>query len=52
MYELFQALLSWTDEPVDGETAPLAPVEEVREAPAPDLDRCFEAVEQQLFDPS
>lgn len=52
MYELFQALLSWGDESGDGEAVSLVVADDQGEAGAPDLDRCFEAVEQQLFDPS
>ncbi|WP_269930526.1 hypothetical protein [Aminobacter sp. HY435] len=51
MYELFHALLAspWGDPPGDDDAAIVAQATAI-ELPAPDLDRCFEAVEQQLFD--
>lgn len=52
MYELFQTLMGWDDAPADDDANALDATETANEAPAPDLDRCFEAVEQQLFDPS
>lgn len=50
MYELFQALLntSFGETP---EEEPTPAESDITAAPvAPDLDKCFEAVEQQLFD--
>lgn len=48
MYELFQALLNtpWHEQPV-ADDAPIAPADA---HVAPDLEKCFEAVEQQIFD--
>ena len=52
MYELFQAFLDWGDEPAEGEATLPAPADTPGDAQLLDLDQCFEAVEQQLFDPS